>query len=89
MIPVKPHPLEAMYESYFNMGFGTHFHKFGVKCQRNYDYLMDFEMPITHLLNLPANYEIYYEDAYMGGSSMKINSKEITLWRVSTMKKSE
>ena len=60
-----------------NPGHGNSFFYKSVPISQNsYDYLLDFEEMQAYLANSAKDVDIWYNDAYIGGSSLKITFRE-------------
>ena len=63
------------------MGFGDYFYYLGKKFQPVYNYLMDFDMPHSHIINHPFDTAFNYNSAFIGGSSFLVTKPSIKLFR--------
>jgi hypothetical protein len=60
------------YVNYYNMGHGYGFYIMGSMLKKSYDFISDQDVNFVYIMNPPFNVNIYYDDAFMGGTCMMI-----------------
>ena len=52
-VPVNNINIGSQYHTLCNLGMGNYFTKLGIKQQQFYNYLADYDLPQTHVINSP------------------------------------
>lgn len=64
--------VELPFVNYYNLGHGNYFYLKGRKVKKSYDFMSDSDINYAYLMNPPMHVGIYYDDAYIGGTSLLV-----------------